>query len=138
MLNSKNRLLIIFVILFLSVRLDARELRKKEVFPLSKGNYWIYQGVVKAAQSGSDIILEKKLTWKMEVENLIIKDSVAVAFIKGYPADLAWYEKGQGRGEYLIVNIDDRKFYLVKPLVKEKFLLKFNHDSKEAVSLLDD
>ncbi len=166
---NKKSLWIFLNILFLSlftqiISIEAHESKDKDIFPLKKGNYWIYQGVVidlfftnvkSPAATSNDIwrfnilfsrekvnksvLLEKTLTWKMEVVDVIVRDQMKVALIKGHPQDLTWYEKGQTRDESLIVSINDAKFYLIYGSKRRKeFLEKLNRNPQEAILLLDD
>jgi formylglycine-generating enzyme required for sulfatase activity/murein DD-endopeptidase MepM/ murein hydrolase activator NlpD len=72
--------------------------KPEDFFPLTKGTYWIYSGVVKWQESAKDV--EKTLTWKMEVVDTLIYDYLNVAIIKGHPSDLDWYG-GENQDNYL-------------------------------------
>jgi len=89
-----------------------------DFFPLEKGNYWIYRGETKFLVPKKNPTEEEKknstkneeksevLTWKMEVVDTLERDRCFVALIKGGPWDLAWYEPGKARGDYMILRVD--------------------------------
>ena len=88
--------------------------RPNEGFPLKPGAYWIYQGPVKwtdMTKPGS--IAERTLTWKMEVMQSMTVGQYEVAVMKGHPSDLAWFEEGKARSDYLIVR-DGTKYYRLR------------------------
>lgn len=78
-------------------------------FPPSKGSYWIYQGVTKWTKPNSNEVIERTLKWKMEVIETINREQVTAAIVKGFPEDLAWYEEGKERGDYLIIQVGKDK-----------------------------
>lgn len=83
-----------------------------EYFPLEKGNYWIYEGNVRWTNPGENTIQEKKVIWRMEVLDVVKRNHVMAARLKGHPYDLAWYAPGKERGDFLIVCLVN-KYYLV-------------------------
>lgn len=83
-------------------------------FPLEKGTTWVYEGLVKSTQPGSDEVLEKVMTWNMRVTDTIERRQVFAAVVEGHPLDLAFYEEGVTRpGTYLIVRAGEEQYYLV-------------------------
>lgn len=80
-------------------------------FPLTIGNYWFYEGIVKYTLPNSNIVKKKKIKWKMEVTDVIKRQPLTAVVIKGFPVDLAWYEDTTKRGNYLIL-INSGKYYL--------------------------
>lgn len=111
--------LIVIILFPLMVVAQPRE-NTETPFPLIKGSYWIYKGTVKWTQAGSiDIngkrssckVLEKTLTWKVEVIETISRGHVFAAILKGHPGDLVNYEEGRDRGDYLIIRVGLGKFY---------------------------
>ncbi|MEB3828781.1 hypothetical protein [Phormidium sp. CCY1219] len=85
----------------------------KIALPLSEGTYWLYEGVTKWTEENSADLEEKKITWRMEVIENFQRGHLNVAVIKGHPADLVWYREGKQRGDYLIVEVNPGKYYLV-------------------------
>lgn len=51
------------------------------------------------------------LTWKMEVVATLERPNVFAALIKGGPWDLAWYEPGKARGDYVILRVGKFRYY---------------------------
>ena len=91
-------------------------------FPLEKGNTWIYRGPVEWTKQNSNQVEKKIIEWKMEVIEIFLKPQLKIARIKGHPEDLIWYEKGTPRGEYLIIVLENQKYYivsLIEPFRKE-------------------
>ncbi len=82
-------------------------------FPLAKGAYWVYSGPTKWTPEGSDQVQEKALTWRMEITDVIQRDGVVGALVKGHPMDLSFYEEDRVPGDYLIVGVADQKYYLL-------------------------
>jgi len=105
---------------------DLTDVESEDFLPLTKGSYWIYSGVTKWTE-GTEVV-EKTLTWKMEVIDTINFEDTTIAIMKGHPNDLAWYEEGTDRSDYLIIR-RGTKFYkldgqgmdkIMKSLVKEE------------------
>lgn len=82
-------------------------------FPLQKGNWWIYEGNVGWTEGAKKF--NQAISWKMEVIEVVKKTGLEIALIKGFPDDLAFYERGKERGNYLIVR-DSDKYWLVRLL----------------------
>ena len=87
---------------------------KTQDFPLAKGSYWVYKGAAKWTRRGTGEVVENAVTWKMEVTHVIEREHVRAAVLKGHPGDLAWYEEGKERGDYLILRVGPGKFYLLE------------------------
>jgi hypothetical protein len=107
----------ISIVLFLSILVSRAEEVMPVVIPLTKGSYWIYNGTVK--YQIEEKVYEKKLTWKMEVTDVIKNGNIIVAILKGHPADLQFFEEGRERGDYLIVKSGDKKYYLLYEIDKD-------------------
>lgn len=80
-------------------------------FPLAKGAYWVYEGLVRW-QAGTQV-LEQPITWTMEVRDVVERGPVTGYLLRGHPADLAWYTPGKRAGDYVIVQVDNR-YYLAE------------------------
>ncbi len=81
------------------------------IFPLIKGAYWIYQGPVES--SGSAGSFRKSISWKMEVTDVIERQDIKAAVVKGFPDDLWWYTENKQPDDYLIVRFFPSRFYLL-------------------------
>ncbi len=86
----------------------------RDVFPLTPGSAWIYQGTVKWTRAESGEVVEKALTWKMQVVDTVERGHVTACVLEGHPADLAHFDNGKTPGDYLIVRVGPRKFYLLR------------------------
>ncbi len=88
-----------------------------DYFPLEKGNFWIYRGEVSWVQrnpaTDENEIKKQTLTWKMEVVDTARRGKYFGALIKGMPNDLAWYEPGKSRGDYMILREGRTKYFLL-------------------------
>ena len=143
---NKKRLLVVsgfivaLIALILSIKLpDYIGYRMRiSFFPLSKGTYWIYQGPTKWTLNNSNKVVEKTLTWKMEVVDTIQKGQYFIAILKGHPSDLAWYEEGKSRGDYLLVRKGIGKYYLAFDTLMKAVLDKAETNPKLLDDLLDD
>jgi hypothetical protein len=104
----------VIILLFLIVLQSLTAIGQKAInFPLSKGNYWVYEGKVKWTSSGSSTVKEKEVQWKMEVTDVIKREHLTAAIIKGYPLDLAWYSDSTKRGNYIIL-FDSTRYHLIE------------------------
>jgi hypothetical protein len=131
-------LVIIAVYLFIGINLpDFREYKRRlSIFPLSKGTYWIYQG--KTKWSIPNKVIEKNLTWKMEVIDTIEKGQYFIAIMKGHPHDLAWYQESKERSDYLIIRKGSNQYYIAFDALMKKILDKAKTNPELLDKLLDD
>jgi hypothetical protein len=83
-------------------------------FPLARGAFWVYRGPTSWTPAGSDQVIERVLTWRMEITDVISRAGVQAAVVTGHPLDLAWYEEDRRPRDYLIVSVDDQKYYLLQ------------------------
>jgi len=96
------------------VRAEAPAVSSADVFPLHPGSFWLYQGMTQWTQAGSAGVQEKVLVWKMEIVDVVVRGSWKAARLKGHPLDLAWYEEGRERGDYLVLFDGAQKYYLLE------------------------
>lgn len=83
-----------------------------EWLPLAKGNYWVYRGLAKWDDNGK--LKTQTLTWRMEITKALCQgDNLTAAVIKGFPGDLAGYEPGRARSDYLLVRFGMDKYHLL-------------------------
>ncbi len=85
----------------------------EKIFPLKKGNYWLFKGKVATTKSGTSEVIETEVTWKMEVVDTVRRDFVFAALLKGHPQDLIDYSTATQPGDYLLVAVAEKKFYLL-------------------------
>ena len=113
MLHRPLFLLVCVTALLLGSFLKAEQ--EADYFPLTKGNYWIYQGetkfLVNNPVSKQNEPKTEVLTIKMEVVDTAEGGNYFAALIKGMPSDLAWYEPGKPRGDYLILRVGSATYY---------------------------
>lgn len=83
-----------------------------DTFPLTKGSYWMYQASVKWTKVGGEII-EKDLTWKMEVVDTAVYKNIIAVHLRGFPWELDWHYEDLERGDYSMIIVDLKKFYLL-------------------------
>lgn len=79
-----------------------------DVFPLSKGTYWLYEGKVEWQEDST--VKKDTVTCKMEVVDVIERENLTAYRMKGHPDDLAWYEPDRLPADYLIIKIGP-KYY---------------------------
>jgi len=104
------------------------EVRGAKLFPLKKGNYWLYKGRARWTPSGTGQVKEKTLTWKMEVTDVIGREFITAAVLKGHPQDVAWYEDGTKRGDYLILAIGDDLYYFIEGMRVNEVLYRLKDE----------
>lgn len=107
-------------------------------FPMAKGAYWVYTGLVKWTPVDSDEVQEQVMTWKMEITDVFDRDGVRAAVVKGHPADLVFYEEGRTPRDYLIVNVNDQKYYLLSGERAQAALRRFKDSEDVLVDFVDD
>lgn len=130
----KYKIILTAVFIFLSMLISRAEEIKQEFFPLIKGSCWIYSGTVKYQSDGK--VCEKKLTWKMEITDVIKNNDITVAILKGHPADLPFFEEGRKRGDYSIVNIENKKYYFFDGIKKD--MIEKVKKGEDIASFLDE
>lgn len=82
--------------------------------PLEKGNYWIYKGTVKYQKEGIEKPSQKTVALKMEISDIIVRDAVTAAVVKGYPLDIAGFDGSSApRGDYVLVRAGYGSYYLL-------------------------
>jgi hypothetical protein len=87
---------------------------ERSEFPLEKGNYWLYQGNVAWVETNSTAVQRRTINWRMEVTEVISRDLVVAAVLKGHPRDLIWFDPKREPGSYVIVQVNLRKHYLLE------------------------
>jgi hypothetical protein len=83
-----------------------------DYFPLTPGTYWVYEGTVMWTV-GTEV-KEEIITWRMEVIEVIeaVQSNGVIGYVmKGHPGDLAWYEEGKERSDYVIIQSGQARFY---------------------------
>ena len=82
--------------------------------PLEKGNYWIYKGTVKYQKEGIEKPSQKTVALKMEISDIIVRDAITAAVVKGYPLDIAGFDGSSvPRGDYVLVRAGYGSYYLL-------------------------
>lgn len=83
-------------------------------FPLEKGAVWTFEGPVECISEGSGDVVERVLTWSMEIADTIERQHVLAAVVKGHPLDLTFCEEGKTQpGDYLIVRVGEEQYYML-------------------------
>ncbi|HEX2951132.1 MAG TPA: hypothetical protein VHV83_16430 [Armatimonadota bacterium] len=103
------------------------------LFPLTPGTYWVYRGLTKWTTTTD--VRQQTVTWKMEVTHVSHVGTMTVASLKGFPIDLAWYEPGMSRGDYLLVQTE-QQVYLLQGSDRDTMLARLNAHAKVFDDLL--
>jgi len=115
--------------------------QEPDYFPLVKGNYWVYRGetkfLVRNPATEKNEPKTEVLTWRMEVVDTITHNLLFAALIKGAPHDLAWYEPGKARGDYLIVRVGTATYYLYSGETALEAWAKIKDETQSLVDLDD-
>ena len=84
------------------------------LFPLSEGTKWTYQGVVRWSHENSNDVSETQVTWTTEVEQVIRREHLTAAVIRGFPSDLNWSDGNPEPANTLLVALDRGEYYLLQ------------------------
>jgi hypothetical protein len=109
-----------------------------EPFPMVKGTYWVYTGPVKWTPADSNEVQEQVMTWKMEITDAFQRDGIQAAVVKGHPSDLVFYEEARTPGNYLIVGVNDQKYYLLSGERAQTALRRFKDSEDVLVDFVED
>jgi hypothetical protein len=85
-------------------------LKSDQIFPLNKGNQWVYEADIKYHEKKTDSLMDQKIEWTMEVVDTIHNGPYIAAVIKGFPTDLIWYEGKAERSNCVLLQ-DNNKIY---------------------------
>ncbi len=113
-----------------------RTLDSNEIFPLKKGNQWVYEADVKYHDSVTDSLLEKKMQWTMEVVDTIHHAPFFAAVIKGFPTDLVWYGGKAERSNFVLLQ-DSNKIYLCSSDSLESLITYIRSQKDSLIDLRD-
>jgi hypothetical protein len=80
-------------------------------FPLTPGTTWVYKGDVSWEEEDGVLVLEKQVTWKMEVLERAQRGYIRGFSMRGHPSDLVFYEEGRIPSEYAIIQVGLDKYY---------------------------
>lgn len=82
-----------------------------EVFPLSEGTSWVYQGTVRWFDFNSVKAATTRLTWTTEVKQVTRRQHLTAAVINGFPSDLDWSDGHPEPADSLLLASDDGGYY---------------------------
>ncbi len=106
------RLQYIFLIIgILVINVNVFSQKNSDIFPLEKGNYWLYEGTFKI-ETDDGGITDKKVKLRMEVLENITRGNIFAALLKGHPYDLLNYEGDSINGNYVIIYITGKYFFV--------------------------
>lgn len=110
----------------------------EDPLPLAIGNAWTYTGDVWWAPPESRTVYRENVKWKMEITDIVERDGLRAAVIKGHPQDLMLYEKGREQGDYLLIATDSGKYYLLDGERARAALEQVRDPSNPLIDLVDD
>lgn len=110
----------------------------EDPLPLAIGNAWTYTGEVWWAPPESRTVYRENVKWKMEITDIVERDGLRAAVIKGHPQDLMLYEKGREQGDYLLIATDSGKYYLLDGERARAALEQVRDPSNPLIDLVDD
>lgn len=85
----------------------------QDPLPLAVGNAWTYVGDVWWAPPQGRVVYRENVKWRMEITDIVERDGLRAAVIKGHPQDLMLYQEGREQGDYLLIATDSGKYYLL-------------------------
>jgi hypothetical protein len=101
-------------------------------FPLEAGTTWVYEGTAQWTEDASEA-REGPITLQMKVEAVREAKGFRIAWLRGWPADCAWYVPGAKPKLHAVVEVPGRGLFLLDESrateLKERFA------RREAVSL---
>jgi hypothetical protein len=115
---------------------NSGKLDSNEIFPLKKGNQWVYEAEIKYHDSATDSLLEKNILWTMEVVDTIHHAPYFAAVIKGFPTDLVWYGGKAERRNFVLLQ-DSNKMYLCNSDSIEKLITYIRSKKDSLIDLRD-
>lgn len=98
----------IVLLLLLGQAIGAKD-EKDAAYPLSKGTYWTYRGTASWTTEGTEVV-EKVSTARMEVVDVIERNHLVVAVMKGDPSDY----KSEGTAdvsEHLLIRVGATTYF---------------------------
>jgi hypothetical protein len=110
----------------------------EDPLPLAIGNAWTYIGDVWWAPPNSRTVYRENVKWTMEVTDIVERDGLRAAVIKGHPQDLMLYEEGREQGDYLLIATDSGKYYLLDGERAEAALDQVRDLSDPLIDLVDE
>jgi hypothetical protein len=110
----------------------------EDPLPLAIGNAWTYTGDVWWAPPNSRTVYRENVKWKMEITDIVERDGLRAAVIKGHPQDLMLYEQGREQGDYLLIATDSGKYYLLDGERAAVALEQVRDPSNPLIDLVDD
>lgn len=107
--------LVLSGLLLLAPRLSAQSAdlsaSAEDVYSLSIGRTWTYRGTVRWTAPESSEVLERNLTWPMEVVDLVERRPVRAALLRGHPSDLVWFEEDREPRTHLLLVVGTERIY---------------------------
>ena len=92
----------------------AQTVSSADPFPFKEGTYWVYQGLVRYNEAGTENGAEAKVNWRMEIVRVLRRDDAQAAIVKGFPGDLNWSNGSAAPSESMVVRTNDGKVYLIE------------------------
>ena len=86
----------------------------QDYFPLRKGSYWIYSAEVDwTVLNSNGEVRHSRVRLKSEVIDVVTRENVFAARVRGFVQDLGWYEPNRPPGDYVIVRVGVNHYYLL-------------------------
>lgn len=107
--------------------------------PMSAGNYWIYKGNVKYLKEGTQKEFSELITFKMEITDVIKRENITAAVLKGYPLDLSGFTGLPAeRGDYMLVLAGSGSYYLLSGESAANAMKKIKNENDSLYELVDE
>jgi hypothetical protein len=104
----------IWILATFLVLLTQALLGERSEFPLEKGTFWVYDGNVAWVAPNTTEVQRRTINWRMEIIDVISRDLVIAAVVKGHPRDLISFDPKREPGVSVIVQVHLRKHYLLE------------------------
>lgn len=121
---------------FFVIACNTKPESKKQtpIFPLDKGNQWVYEANIKYHDRVMDSLITQKIEWTMEVVDTLHHGAYIAAVIKGFPTDLVWYNGKTERGTLVLLQ-DSNKVYLCSAENIDTLIARIRNQNDSLVEL---
>ena len=106
-----------------------------DFFPMSKGTYWIYQGIRTTEDQQTEV--SSKLTHRVEVLDSCARDGVTASLLSDFPnADWVWPDKNE-QTNYVLLRSSVGRYHLLPGSVWDDLASKIRDPNDELAEISD-
>ena len=105
-------MILLGLVSFAKSNLPAQNPKAPEVFPLSEGTSWVYQGTVRWFDFNSVKAAKTRVTWTTQIKTVTQRQHLTAVVINGFPSDLDWSDGHLQPNDSLLLASDDGRYYV--------------------------